>query len=118
MHGSNASTVVSDYWKVTKSNVIFTKTAPMQGTTYLSSKALADAGVNPELFMGYNTIAGVSGNYPKDPNFASFIGLNQTGANFSNTKLQGFNNTTYKGAFGNIDWTDVWSDFNPQNKAY
>jgi hypothetical protein len=116
--GSSASTTVADYWKTTKSNLVFTKTAPMQGTTHLSSKALADAGINPELFMGYNTIAGVSGNYPKDPNFATFTGLTQTGANFSNIKLQGFSNTTYKGAFSNIDWTDLWSNFNPQNQNY
>ena len=116
--GSSASTTVADYWKTTKSNLVFTKTAPMQGTTLLSALALSDAGINPELFMGYNTIAGVSGNYPKDPNFATFTGLTQTGADFSNTKLQGFSNTTYKGAFSNIDWTDLWSNFNPQNQNY
>ncbi len=116
--GSTASVPVGDYWKTTKSNVVFTKTAPMQGTTSLSSLALADAGVNPELFMGYNTVAGVAGTYPKNPNFASFTGISQTGAAFSDAKLSGFSNTTYKGAFGSTDWSDVWSDFNPQNNAY
>lgn len=116
--GSTASVPVADYWKTTKSNVVFTKTAPMQGTTTLSALALSDAGINPELFMGYNNVAGVAGTYPKNPNFASFTGLTQTGATFTDAKLAGFSNTTYKGAFGSTDWSDVWSDFNPQQNSY
>jgi hypothetical protein len=68
--------------------------------------------------MGYNTVAGVAGTYPKDPNFASFTGISQTGAAFTDAKLAGFSNTTHKGAFGSTDWSDVWSDFNPQQNTY
>ena len=97
---------VTNYWKLT--NKIFTY-----------SKSFADVGINPELVMGYNTTTGASGNYPKDPNFATFSLLTQTGANFSNNKVKSwFQPTTYKGAFGGIDWTDIWSNFNPQNQSY
>lgn len=116
--GSAASTAVADYWKVTKSNVVFTQTAPMAGTIP-AAKALGDAGINPALFMNYNTVAGVAGTYPKDPDFATFTGLTQTGAAFSDAKLaSGFTATTFKGAFGSSDWTDMWSNFNPQFTAY
>jgi len=116
--GSTASVPVGDYWKTTKSNLVFTKTAPMQGTTTFSSLALADAGVNPELFMGHNNVAGVAGTYPKNPNFATFTGISQTGAAFTDAKLAGFSNTTHRGAFGSTDWSDDWSDFNPQQNKY
>ncbi len=116
--GTTASVPVADYWKTTKSNVVFTQTAPMAGTIP-AAKALGDAGIPAELFMNYNTVAGVAGTYPKDPNFATFTGLTQTGAAFSNPKLAaGFTATTFKGAFGSSDWTDMWSNFNPQNTAY
>lgn len=116
--GSSASTAVADYWKTTKSNLVFTQNAPTTGTP-AHAKALADAGINPALFMGYNTTSGVSGTYPVDPNFASFTGLTQSGASFAHAKLSGFFvSTTFRGAFGGNDWTDIWSNFNPQNKAY
>ena len=42
-----------------------------------------------------------------------------TGADFTNSNLQGFfNAVTYKGAFGSTDWTDEWCNFDPQNTAY
>lgn len=117
-NGKSASTPVADYFTKTKNNMAYTLSTPTSGTPAFS-KALADAGVNPELMMAYNTTAGVSGNYPKDPNFASFTGASQTGAAFTNAKVSSwFESTTHKGAFGSSDWTDVWSNFNPQNEAY
>jgi hypothetical protein len=29
-----------------------------------------------------------------------------------------FTPTNYKGAFGGTDWTDGWSNFDPQNISY
>jgi hypothetical protein len=116
--GSSASTPVADYWKTTKSNEVFTLNLPTSGTPAYS-KALVDAGVPAELIMGYNTTAGSSGNYPSNPNFASFTGATQSGAAFTDPKLSsGFTPTTFRGAFGGTDWTDNWSNFNPQNLPY
>ena len=116
--GTTASTPVADYFTKTKNNVAFNLSAPTSGTIPFS-KGLADAGINPELIMGYNTVAGVSGNYPKDPNFSTFTGATQTGASFSNAKVSTwFETTTHRGAFGSNDWTNVWSNFNPQTEVY
>ena len=38
-----------------------------------------------------------------------------SGSSFSNPNLSGFENVTYRGAFGNANWTSNWSQFNPKN---
>lgn len=38
-----------------------------------------------------------------------------TGANFTNPNLSGFETTTFVGAFGNVNWTAGWANFNPKN---
>jgi hypothetical protein len=69
--------------------------------------------------MGYSTVAGTTGDYPQNPNFATFTGATQTGAAFTDAKVSTwFTSTTFKGAFGTTDWTDTWSNFNPQNIKY
>jgi len=42
------------------------------------------------------------------------------GANFSSTKLAGFTNVAYRGAFGgaSTDWTQDWANFDPQSTNY
>lgn len=116
--GSSNSTAVQDYFTTTKNNIAYSLSTPTSGTPAYS-KAVADAGINPELFMAYNKIAGVTGNYPSNPNFATFTGASQTGASFSNGKVNTwFTSTTFRGAFGSTDWTDNWADFNPQNLVY
>ncbi len=86
----------------------------------LYSKALDDAGVNPILIIGFNTMAGVSGGtYSQNPNLTLFTGATQTGALFTDPKLSTFfTTTTYRGAFGSNDWTDCWANFNTQNLEY
>ncbi len=80
----------------------------------------ATYGINLDLFFAKYTAA----TYPSNPNFAVSSGslTGQTaGTLFANTKLTGgfFDTTlTYKGAFGSTDWTDTWSEFQPQSKAY
>lgn len=43
-----------------------------------------------------------------------------TGADFSASSLQGgfFTNVNYRGAFGTNDWTQGWTNFDPQNTDY
>ena len=121
-NGSAADANVSTYWKTTKSNTVFTLNNPQATAgTLVYSKTFADAGIEPTLIMGFNTVAGVSGGtYPANPNLALFSGSTQSGAKFTDAKLSTwFNNTTsFKGAFGSNDWSDVWSNFNTQNLTY
>ena len=42
-----------------------------------------------------------------------------SGADFTNSNLtSGFEVVTYKGAFGSTDWTNSWTNFDPQNTVY
>lgn len=119
-NGSTAAdATVGVYWTTTKSNQTFTQFAPSTGTPAYG-KAYADAGIDVSLFMGYNTTAGVTGTYPKNPIFTSFSGLTQSGAAFTDPKVSGtfYTATTYRGAFGSTDWTDGWANFNVQNESY
>jgi hypothetical protein len=38
-----------------------------------------------------------------------------SGASFSNPNLAGFENVSYRGAFGTDNWTANWAQFNPRN---
>ena len=38
-----------------------------------------------------------------------------SGASFSNPNLSGFENVSYRGAFGTDNWTANWAQFNPKN---
>ncbi len=119
-NGSTAAdATVGTYWTTTKSNEVYTKHAPAQGTP-VYGKAYADAGIDVSLFMGYNTTAGVTGSYPKNPIFTSFSGITQSGAAFTDAKVSGsfFTVTSFRGAFGTTDWTDGWANFNAQNETY
>ncbi len=117
--GTTDNAAVGTYFTTTKTNKVFTANSPMTGTP-AHAKAYADAGIDPSLIMGYNTTAGVTGNYPKNPILTSFSGLTQTGASFTDAKLTNsfFSSTTFIGAFGSTDWTDTWANFNPQNDKY
>ena len=120
--GSAADANVSTYWKTTKSNTVFTLNNPQATAGALVySKTFADAGIEPTLIMGFNTVAGVSGGtYPANPNLALFSGATQSGAAFTDAKLSAWfdKSTSFKGAFGSNDWSDVWSNFNTQNLTY
>ncbi len=41
-----------------------------------------------------------------------------TGASFVEVELVGFTPTNYRGAFGNLDWTSCWANWDPQNTNY
>lgn len=38
-----------------------------------------------------------------------------SGASFSNPNLNGFDNVSFRGAFGTVNWTSGWTQFNPKN---
>ncbi|MBS1518175.1 MAG: T9SS type A sorting domain-containing protein [Bacteroidetes bacterium] len=38
-----------------------------------------------------------------------------SGASFANPNLNGYENVTYRGAFGTTNWTANWTQFNPRN---
>jgi hypothetical protein len=55
------------------------------------------------------------------PDFTLSTGsMLENGADFSDGDLSDgfFTNVPYKGAFGSTDWTDGWTNFDPQNTAY
>jgi len=41
-----------------------------------------------------------------------------TGASFAAPELAGFNNVAYRGAFGLLNWTSCWANWDPQNTNY
>jgi hypothetical protein len=72
-------------------------------------------GLNANVAFGSN----VATAYPANPSFAVTAGSLATGASFTDAKLNTwFTPTTYRGAFGATDWTDVWANFTPNNSAY
>ena len=118
-NGTSASSAVQTYFLTTKSNVTFNQTSPLPTATPAYAKAFDDAGIPVALMMGYNTTSSTTGNYPANPNLATFTGVTQSGAAFSDAKVSSwFTSTAFRGAFGGSDWTDNWSNFNPQNEAY
>ncbi|MES2618390.1 MAG: hypothetical protein V4613_10950 [Bacteroidota bacterium] len=119
-NGTAADVNVLTYWTTTKSNTVLTLNIPQSGSPAYS-KAIADAGINPALIIGFNTVSGVTtGTYPKNPDFATFTGISQSGATYTDAKLSTWFTTSssFKGAFGSIDWTDLWGNFNPQSEVY
>ncbi len=60
--------------------------------------------------------------YPFNLDAPNFVPQNGSpllsGADFTNGNLQGFTPVNYRGAFGAIDWTLGWTNFDPQNAVY
>lgn len=108
----NTATTVGDYWN-NNNNEIYKDGTKVNG----HAKAISDAGVNPNLIMGYNFTFLT---YPKDPDFATFTGATQTGSDFTNAKLGGgfFQTVSHRGAFGATDWTNGWASFYTQGEEY
>lgn len=116
--GSNNTVAsVQAYWEA--NNLLFGDTTSSTSASGKNiAKAFVDAGVNTALIMGVDNDFR---NYPNNPNFATFSGVTQSGAIFSNeAKLPAsfFMQTSYRGAFGATDWTDGWAAFFPQGIEY
>lgn len=112
----NDNASVRAYWEANNNSTFTDGTGiTADGLTY--SKAFQDAGVNPDLVMGFRyTFL----DYPRNPNFATFTGITQSGSNFTDSKLAGgfFETVSFRGAFGGSDWTDGWASFYPQGENY
>jgi hypothetical protein len=53
------------------------------------------------------------------PNFLPSTGSPAlSGAAFTHAKLAGFENVSYRGAFGSTNWTEKWANWDPQNTDY
>lgn len=108
------ATPLANYW-TTNANTGFNNISAVS--------SLADIGITTANFWAGQT----ADNYPSNPNFALGAGASgntnnlNTGASYANSKLSdGFfvKTGTFRGAFGNTDWTDGWAEFQPRNKAY
>lgn len=112
----NDNASVRTYWEANNNTTLSDGAGvTVDGKTF--SKAFQDAGVNPDLIMGYRyTFL----DYPNNPNFATFTGATQSGADFGDAKLGGgfFQTVAFRGAFGGSDWTDGWASFYPQGVNY
>lgn len=80
-------------------------------TTYDLHKHFAIVGIDKTLLIGANTA------YPSNPNFAIASGDATSGANTAGLGSY-FTGVSFRGAFGSTDWTDTWSEFDPQNREY
>lgn len=76
---------------------------------------LTSLGINSNVFFGANTNTGYSSN----PTFTVTSGSLTSGASFTNPKFaNGFEQVSYRGAFGATDWTSGWAEWNPIAKQY
>jgi hypothetical protein len=87
--------------------------------TFDATKSVIDLLTDP---LKYGLDFKASGNANSGtPNFTVKAGsAAASGAVFTNTKLADafFEKVTYRGAFGNTDWSAGWAKYDPQNMAY
>jgi hypothetical protein len=115
MHAPNTTYSIGTGMTATSGNVgtVWTATNTMSVEPDFAVGYTA-LGLNSNIFFGSNTNTG----YGSNPTFAVTSGLLTSGASFTNPKLTSLTATTYIGAFGATDWTDVWAEFNPIQKVY
>lgn len=97
--------------------------AAANGNTLVTTAA-TDAynaiGLKADWFFGNR----LNNDYPANPDFTLTTGTAASGAKFDHPKFNEpnrtgfFTNVTYRGAFGNTDWTDRWAEFDPVDKTY
>jgi|694.fasta_scaffold25181_5 hypothetical protein len=76
---------------------------------------LSNLGINQNVFFGSN----VSTDYSQSPTFTVTSGDLTSGASFTNPALaSGFDQVSYRGAFGSTDWTTGWAEWRPVTAAY
>jgi len=79
-----------------------------------------DLGLNPDIFYGSK----LSNEYPSNPDFRVTSGLLSTGALFTHNKFSEthrsgfFDEVDFIGAFGDENWTEGWTEFDPVDKEY
>ncbi len=97
--------------------------AAANGNTTLTTpatEAYNTIGLKADWFFGNR----LNNQYPSNPEFALTSGIAASGAKFDHPKFSEPNRTgffttvSYRGAFGNTDWTNTWAEFNPREKVY
>ena len=102
--GDHTADDVKDYW--------MDKNELKDGTDF--AKIINELGLNSNIFFGNN----LNTNYSSNPTFTVTSGELASGADFSHSKLSGFDQVSYRGAFGSSDWTQGWAEWNPIEKEY
>lgn len=98
-----------------------TNLAVLAGSPFDIATWYASAGFNNSLLANYSDLQVSDPTNLSAPNFLPSSGSPLlSGADFSNANLQGgyFDTTSFRGAFGNDNWTACWANFNPQNNPY
>lgn len=103
--GSHSEQDVENYWFANGNTL-------EDGTDFAA--IIADLGLNQNVFFGNN----LNTNYTSSPTFTVTGGQLASGADFSNSKLSGLENVSYRGAFGGTDWTQGWTEWNPIEANY
>lgn len=109
--GTNASDITS----------IWTSGGNTMTEGAISDASFTTLGLNPNIAYGQGMVATA---YPANVTFEVTTGSLLSGADFSNPKFSEtnrsgfFQNVTYRGAFGNTNWTSGWAEFKPVDKAY
>ena len=79
-------------------------------TTAAYGNAILETTAEVMLADAYNTTS---------PNFLPMVGSPLlTGAAFDASELDGLTEVDYRGAFGDLDWTSCWANWDPQNTNY
>ena len=103
--GTHTAQDVEDYWTANGNTL-------EDGTDF--SAIISSLGLNSNIFFGNN----LNTNYSSSPSFTVSGGQLASGADFSNSKLAGFDNVSFRGAFGGNDWTQGWTEWNPIEANY
>jgi len=121
----DAAAVKTIWTNVDNDNII---DHPASAAAQWATVAGTPAGAVLPPYAGYGVLlanywgGGAVGAYPTNPDFTIGAGTLATGADYSDAKFTGvdfFDKTgTYVGAFGSSDWTDTWTEFQPNVKAY
>ncbi|MCC5922192.1 MAG: hypothetical protein JJT77_00285 [Crocinitomicaceae bacterium] len=98
--GTHSAQDVENYWLANGNTV-------EDGTDFAA--IIASLGLNQNIFFGNN----LNTNYSSNPTFTVTSGQLASGADFSHSKLAGFETVSFRGAFGSTDWTEGWVEWNP-----
>lgn len=118
--GTNCENSASAYDLQFKNNIIASCNTPLavaSGSTFNISTWFNDVTFGNSI--QYTNTNLTSDPYGTTPDFLPVAGsLLLSGADFSSMNLSGFQQVTYRGAFGTTNWTQGWANWNPQNTAY
>lgn len=89
------------------------------GSTFDANAWFTTAGYNNTIYDLTNDVMLTDAYNVTSPNCVPLPGSPVlSGANFDAAELSGFISTNYRGAFGELDWTSCWANWDPQNTNY